>query len=434
MEGECAMKKARWLLKALVLGSLVVLQIVPITTNAGSPITKTIVISAESTQEVNPAVVYNVYNVERQEYLVVFWNDRPGCDDIRAERISRNGTRLGGRWIAAGCPAERRHPDVAYNFQRKEYLIVWEEESGGNSLIQSQRFTENLEPLPEGVQTLIAGPVGMYTSANPVVEYAWLDDKYLVVWQLEVNMPPAPKATSIAGHVVLGNGTKDPAGSFNVSLDPGGVDRIHPDIAHSQDLGRYLVVWQQKAGAGWDVYGQLVEGGGGLFQGVITIAWYVESSVTPSVAALPTSLTSENFLVVWEALYVPPTDSGIYGKLVQANGTVGNIINISAANGVLESSPAVVGMESNYQFFVTWRHPQGIMDKSIRGRAIANTGVLLGDTAVFPGLDADYPAVAAGPAGDYLIVWQDQPLSATNRDIYGQLWGNRVYVPLVQRP
>ncbi|MGW8226873.1 MAG: hypothetical protein ACWGOY_14115, partial [Anaerolineales bacterium] len=38
--------------------------------------------------EEKPAVAYSS---DRQEYLVVWYNDRPGNDDIRAQRVSKNG-------------------------------------------------------------------------------------------------------------------------------------------------------------------------------------------------------------------------------------------------------------------------------------------------------------------------------------------------------
>jgi len=36
-------------------------------------------------------------------------------------------------------------------------------------------------------------------------------------------------------------------------------------------------------------------------------------------------------------------------------------------------------------------------------------------------------------AGDFLMAWQDQPVGATNTNIYGRFWGNRLYLPLMLR-
>ncbi|MBU0495856.1 MAG: hypothetical protein KKA73_25090 [Chloroflexi bacterium] len=426
------MKKRTRTTLFLSAGLMLVLLAVPAIVNAGAPVGSTFVVRAASTEPAKqPAIAYNS---EWQEYLVVFWNDRPGCDDIRAERVSRTGQVLGGRWIAAGCPNEHRYPDVAYNTQRNEYLIVWAEESGGYSYVRTQRFTADLQPMTEGQQTLIVGPFSTYTSINPAVAYSSNSDKYLVVWELEV-IPPTPAAVSIAGHAVGGNGIKDPAGSFNVSLDPGGQPRRLPDVAYNRHANGFLVVWQQWNGTSvWDVYGQLVNGNGTLPPTPlpIQVAWYVQSSMAPAVAAIPTTPTAYKYLVVWAA-EVSPGNWDIYGKLVEENGTPHPNHFAIATDPAAESNPAVAGTEYGHQYLVTWRLPRGPVDVPILGRPVSYAGALVADPAEFPGPAADYPAVAAGPAGDFLVAWQDQPLAATSTNIYGQFWGNRVYLPLVVR-
>lgn len=96
----------------------------------------------------------------------------------------------------------------------------------------------------------------------------------------------------------------------------------------------------------------------------------------------------------------------------------------------------MVGTESNQQYLVTWTHPDyaaPLIYVGIVGRAVSTNGDLLGEETVFGGISADHSAVASGPAGDHMVVFDDQTFLATTRDIYGQLWGNRVYMPLVVR-
>jgi hypothetical protein len=101
---------------------------------------------------------------------------------------------------------------------------------------------------------------------------------------------------------------------------------------------------------------------------------------------------------------------------------------ISWATGVDESSPAITGMESTQEYFVAWQHPQGVVDKPILGRSVSFQGDL-GIIAEFSGPAAENPGLATGPGGDLLVAWQDQPVSATNANLYGSLWGNRLYLP-----
>jgi hypothetical protein len=240
---------------------------------------------------------------------------------------------------------------------------------------------------------------------------------------------PLPISYEILGQVVTDAGALE---GNRIAISQGSNRREEPDVAYNRHANRYLVVWQQLAGALWDVHGQQVHGGGGLYQGDITIAYYTASSTAPVVAAIPTSPTADKFLVVWELLYAP-SDRDLYGRLVAEDGTPGSDFWIAWASGIDESSPAIASSETSLQYFVTWRNPLGVVDKPIRGRSITYGGVLQGQQAEFSGVNADRSAISDGPSGDFLITWQDQPASATNTNIYGQLWGNRLYLPLLQR-
>jgi hypothetical protein len=87
---------------------------------SGGTIGYNFTISGDSAlEEVSPSVAYNS---DRQEYLVVWHNDRLGNDDIRAQRVSKNGALAGSAFYIQGGPgADRRYPDVVYNSQQNEY-------------------------------------------------------------------------------------------------------------------------------------------------------------------------------------------------------------------------------------------------------------------------------------------------------------------------
>ncbi len=425
------MKKAQWLTVMLVLGLVAALLGKPIPVDAGRPIGVRITIRSDEPKEVVPAVAYNS---QWQEYLVVFWNDRPGNDDIRAERVSKDGKWLGTKWIAAGQGAERRYPDVAYNSKHNEYLVVWWEQSGGHSRILSQRFSADLTPQSEGVQTLfVSGSLGVIEP--PALAYAYTADKYLVVWSYGDEFAAT---TPILGLVVSSNGKPQPSsGVFTVSADPGGKPRGDPDLAYNRHSNGFLVVWQQSTSPTISaIYGQLVGGDGGILPGSqpIKIADFGVSCRAPAVAAIPTAPGSFKYLVVWEIDWLPG-NKHIFGRLVREDGTPNPSNLILAEDPVSESSPAVAGTEDGHEYLVTWRHPRGVEDVPIFGRTVAYDGVLVDDPTEFPGTHADHPALAAGPAGGFLVAWQDQPPEVLNEGIYGQLWGNRieVFLPLILR-
>jgi hypothetical protein len=412
----------RRVLIALALSALV-LPALTLTASAGSPLGTAFPIRAESAVEVNPAIAYNS---QWHQYLVLGWNDRPGCDDVWAERLAADGRKLGGKWVAAGCPAERRHPDVAYNTKHNEYLVVWAEESGGIHYIKFQRLSAELQDLG-GAVTIVQDSSPLL---HPAVAYAFTSDKYLVVWEDAI-----PAGSSIVGKVISAAGL--PEGSWvEVSLDPGGEPRQLPDLAYNRHANGYLVVWQQwypnPPDSLWDIRGRLVNGDGGMpFPDEYIDNWNVDTTA-PAVAAIPTTPNSYKYLVVWEK------DSGsgtkdIYGRLVQENGTTAPGGFYLSTAPMTQSSPAVAGDEAGQRYLVTWRHPLGTVDVPIHGRAVSSAGDLLYDEAQFGGPTADFPAVAAGASGTFLVAWQDRPVFATDTDIYGQFWGNQVYLPLVVR-
>jgi len=422
------MKQAARFWRMVIWGVVLLLLATPAGSWAGAVLAGQIVISADT---INEASVSLAYNSTRQEYLAVWYNDRAGNDDIRAQRLSWDGSLLGGPfYISAGSGMERRYPDVAYNSVHDQYLIVWEQYNAGNSFysIQARRVDGTGALLDAADITIYAGSA-TETPSKPAVGYAYTSDRYLVVWA-EISYQ-APILYSIFGQVVTETGALV---STDFIIASGTEQRVAPDLAYNRHANRYLVVWQQENGTAYDVIGRQVEGGGAVYGIDLEIGYYAGvSCLNPAVAAIPTTPNNTKFLVVWDMLAISANEHDIYGRFVAEDGTPGNDFWISWANGVVESSPAVVGSEANLQFFAAWRRPQGTMDQPIYGRAISYTGTLLGQEAVFSGVAADLPALASGPGGDFLTAWQDQPISATDTDIYGNLWGNRLYLPIVLR-
>jgi hypothetical protein len=70
----------------------------------------------------------------------------------------------------------------------------------------------------------------------------------------------------------------------------------------------------------------------------------------------------------------------------------------------------------------------------VQARALALDGTPLHDTTLVGGGQVFDSAVAAGGAGDYLVAFDDnETFGSFTRGIYGRLWGNRTYLPLLVR-
>jgi hypothetical protein len=152
------------------------------------------------------------------------------------------------------------------------------------------------------------------------------------------------------------------------------------------------------------------------------------------VAAIPTIPNEGQYLVAWES--DEGVDSDIEARAVSWDETLGDWRYL-ADTAWGEHRPAVAGSESNDRFLVTWTWvpvitPPAMMQ--VQAKTLALDGTPLHDTALVGGGQVFDSAVAAGPTGDFLITFDDnEVLGTSSRGIYGRLWGNRIYLPLVVR-
>ena len=368
------------------------------------------------------------YNTQRQEYLVVWWNDRPGCDDIYGRRVSANGALIGSRFfIAAGCPNERRYPDVTYNTQHNEYLVAWEQYDGTWYSIRGQ-IVSAIGGLSGGELTISSGP-SLKNCYSPAVAYASTSDKYLVVWE---RMVQGGVSRDIEGQVLTGTGALDGT-NYLIAQGTWSYSYERPDLSYNHRANGYLVVWQQldKNASRRDIYGHLVHGNGTPMSGPdIEIMRESTSQMNPAVAALPIA-PSGQYLVVWE---YGTSDRAIMSRVVASDGTPA-ISNYVSGDILDEASPAVAGNESTQQFLAIWTRysaPPNITS-GLSGWNVSAAG----DWSDFGSVDrlsADHSAVAVGKGGDFLVTFDDLT-SAAKRGVWGVLWGNRTYtyLPLVRR-
>ena len=386
-------------------------------------------ISADTPEAVTPVLAFNP---DTQQYLAVWYNDRPGNDDIRARRVSWDGVLVGQPfYIAAGSGFERVDPDVVYNSKHNEFLVVWQETDNqwGTTSIRAQRVGPT-GLLLGGVVVVDSGS-GIATLSNPAVAYAFTSDRYLVVWD-EVFHPNPPSRSIRARVVAPAGGMPDPA--FDVSQGSLSEQRQQPALAYNRSRNEYLVAWQQVVAGDYDVLGRRVTGNGVALQPPSTIiANYIFDDIAPSVAAIPAVLGDGVYLVAWE-LATAANNHDIYTAQVTADGALGPRGSLAASTRN-ELMPAVAGNEAAGQFLVAWREENmppagfaGIVARHVLpDHTRADDGFLLG------GVDALTPAACAGATGDTLVAFSDKEIGASSRDIYGRLEGHRLFTPLIRR-
>ncbi len=424
------MEYKMWLARMLVLGLLLGGLGAGASASAagGGPIGGDFGISNDTPTEVGATLVYNLL---REEYLVVWYNDRAGYDDIRAQRVSRGGALLGGSfYISAGCDENRQNSDIAYNNAQDQYLVVWEQYEPSEGYSIQARRVPGAGAVVDSADIAIRGSgYNTYTPRKPAVAYASISERYLVAWA--ETWHPLPISYEIAGQVVTGGGALE-GGVLSISL--GADSREAPDLAYNSSRNEFLVVWEETVVGDIDVYGRRVRmtGGAGALDSAFPIANFAAVDETAAaVAAIPTIPNEGQYLVTWQA------NENIYACTVSGDGNTLGSWQTLVDTSWGEYRPAVAGNRNNQQFLVTWTGipmvtPPAMMQ--VQGRTLALDGTILDDITLIGGKQVFDSAVAAGALGDYLVVFDDNEVAGTSdRGIYGVLWGLRVYLPLVLR-
>ena len=120
-------------------------------------------------------------------------------------------------------------------------------------------------------------------------------------------------------------------------------------MAYDSANQRFLVAWQDQrnsATTGWDIYGQVVTAGGAVYGGNIAICTAADNQYDPSVAY---DSANQRFLVAWSDYRNSATSyADIYGQLVNAGGGLyGGNFAISKAAGSQYSPSLAYNVQMN---------------------------------------------------------------------------------------
>jgi hypothetical protein len=254
------------------------------------------------TQQWDPKVVYNSWE---DEFMVVWWTDHPSVPGyISGRRIrATDGTfpSTGPDFSISDASEDRGNPEIAYNPNRNEYLVVYDNTQD----ILGQRFSSKGAPLSGGEFAIAAWP-GAETQPSVALCSDFTYDQYLVAWQ---NPQPDIYARSINGDGSLDGGP--------LHLEYTGVDEIYPQVACNLTGNQFFVVWQQQfsnRSGPYGVWGQFVNTDKtlGAATGIMTPTGGVAAEFTKPVVAGG----GVNFLSVWEHDRAGTAFQDIHGRLI----------------------------------------------------------------------------------------------------------------------
>jgi hypothetical protein len=205
-------------------------------------------------------------------------------------------------------------------------------------------------------------------------------------------------------------------------------------VAYNRSRNEYLVVWQRddRSANEYDIFGRFVTGLGakiGAFPWVISAD--VGDQTRPDVAAIPTVPNQGQYLVVWESSYSPSMNV-IGGRRLKGDGSLEGVITSFSPLTGSASNPTASGSEGAGEYMVAWNHviqPPSPYSGA-RVRTMNLDGTFTSEDTWLWWFNSNHPAAASGPLSDFLLTFES---IGVDWGIYGQLWGNRVYLPVLGR-
>jgi len=302
-------------------------------------------------------------------------------------------------------------PDVCFNSNNQQFLVVWQEYHTDTVWdIMGRRVASRLES---------AGPVRTVSGAsghqqNPRAAYSHAANRYLVVWQDGRSL----QSWDVYGQLL--DAAVDPVGS-PLAIFVGNLYEGSPVVAGLSTLAQFAVAFERDVtGAGQNqIYLRTVSGAGAMGSAAAVREWH-EWRDQPAIGASP-----NNYLVAWTD-YWNFEQPDIQAQRVASTGSVqGSMIIVSAGRRGQEAPSVAYGVAAN-EYLVVWGDVRSGVDSRIGGRRVSASGSLLGaELLIFAGAELlGYPDVAySSVSNEYLVVWAGIHPSGNGIDIYGRRIG-----------
>jgi hypothetical protein len=297
----------------------------------GSPRGEEFTICVQPESQMHPAVLYN----PKQQNFFILWNDSrkgKGQADIYGVFIDSNGNPAGDEFLVCDAPNDQIYPQMVYNPKQDQFLVTWEDFRYCKTdpcyldtcSIYGKIFSSDGTPLSD---TLIIADEGV-DDRQQKIAYNPNRNEYLVVWNDRRNEHDAPNV-DIYGRRIKGDGTL--LNDFPVSDFQG--SQSYCSIVYAEKERMYLAVWSDYrtiAPAGMQTLGYNV-----IYDpGTIFGRWFnediepqgsefmiCEEGMGKQMLALTsyykTKDNEEKIFVVWSDMRKSATGRDVYGKFIE---------------------------------------------------------------------------------------------------------------------
>jgi len=262
------------------------------------------------------------YDSVNQRFLVAWTDYRNGNNDIYGQLVNADGSLYGTdsdvNFVISNPGNNQYSPSVDYDSIDQRFLVTFNDYRNGNSDVYGQLVNADgsLFGTTSDINFVISNAANY--QGNPVVAYDSTNQRFLVAWQDSRN-----GGSDIYGQLVNADGSLfDTASNVNFAISNGPDGQYEPSVAYDSVNQRFLVAWQDWRNLiNYDIFGQLVNADGYLY-GTASDANFVISnagnSQEHSLAAYDS--VNQRFLVAWRDGRNGNID--IYGQLVNSSGTL----------------------------------------------------------------------------------------------------------------
>jgi hypothetical protein len=346
--------------------------------------------------------------------FVITWNTagpyyRYDQWEIYAQRYNSSGTPQGANFMVNdNVPAKQYHPAIAMD-EPADFVITWEDNRNGNYDIYAQRYYPS--GAPQGANFKVNDDAGTANQYNPAIAMDVSGD-FVITWEDYRNGNPDIYAQRFHFY-----GTPRDA-NFKVNDDAGTAEQSYPAIA-MDDIGNFVITWQDDRNSNWDIYAQRYNSSG-TPQGAnfkVNDDAGTANQYYPAIAMDG----SGNFVITWQDDRNGNWD--IYAQRFNSSGTPQGA-NFKVNDGIVwvsQGNPAIA-MDGSGNFVITWGdYRNGNSD--IYAQRYNSSGTPQGANFKVNG-DAgtavqDFPTIAMDGSGNFVITWQDK------RDGYYDIYAQR---------
>ncbi|MBN2147221.1 MAG: hypothetical protein JW726_07525 [Anaerolineales bacterium] len=342
--------------------------------------------------------------------LVVLISDVPAAaNEIIGQRVETDGSLIGHAFTISLPRQQQRQPAMAYNSVEAEFLVVWQDQRGGNWNIWGQRV--RLDGVAVGETFPIV--VNVDSQLAPDVAYNLDTNQYLVVWEDQgIN-------AGIYAQRVNADGTLD-GGDFAVATS-GDALRSSPRVVFNPISGAYFVVYETDEENG-NIQGRRVPAGDVPGTAEIDIATGEAVQRSPDVACRTLEPGGGSCLVVWREAVGEQDD--IRGQRVGQAGTLqGEVVEFCSETHD-QFAPGVAYSPESDRYLVAWPddRDEETQGRDIYGRQMDGEGVLDDELAISTAAEDQLHLTLAyhAPRSSFVALWDDSREVATGADLYGQ--------------